>query len=135
MFTLLHLITTIIAFRFRVFSITLFEKILLVLVGLSILLWVITDNAWTALLINILVDTLGFTVILYKLYLHPKTEDVSAWFISFIAYGINLISITAWTPQEYLFTISNMFWIGLLLLLSLRKPQNKKIVIRQNLVL
>lgn len=120
MFTLLHLITTIIAFRFRVFSLTRFEIMLLSLVAISIILWLLTDNAWTALLINILVDTLGFISVIYKLYLHPQTEDAFAWGTSFIAYGINLTIITNWVPQEYLFTISNMFWIGLISLLTLR---------------
>ena len=120
-FTVLHLITTTLAFQFRKFALTLFEKILLLLVALSLILWVTTENAWTALLINIFVDTLGFISILYKLYLHPKTEDTFAWTLSFIAYGVNLFAITKWTPQEYLFTISNIFWIGLISLLSLRK--------------
>lgn len=121
MFTLLHLITTVLAFQFRAFTITIFEKILLILVCFSIILWVITSNAWTALLINIFVDTLGFIAILYKLYLHPKTEETGAWTISFIAYIVNLYTINNWVPQEYLFTISNIFWIGLVCLLSLRK--------------
>lgn len=123
-FTLLHFITTILAFRFRVFSLTLFEKLLIVLVILSVILWVITDNPWTALLINILVDTLGFISVAYKLYLHPKTEDSSAWNISLIAYGVNLFTITKWVPQEYLFTISNIFWIGLISILSFRKTKS-----------
>jgi hypothetical protein len=121
MFTLLHFTTTIIAFRFRAFSLTTFEKIVLVLVGISVFLWIITENAWTALLINVLVDTFGFISILYKLYRHPNTEDTVAWTTSLVAYAINLFTITTWTPQEYLFTISNIFWISLITLLSLRK--------------
>ena len=120
-FTLLHFITTILAFRFRVFILTTFEKTLILLVIFSVIAWIFTKNAWTALLINIIVDTLGFISVAYKLYLHPKTEDTLAWSISFIAYGINLLTITRWVPQEYLFTITNMFWIGLISLLSLRK--------------
>lgn len=127
-FTLLHLITTILAFQFRIFTLTFFEKILLSLVCLSIILWGSTDNAWTALLINIFVDSLGFVSILYKLYLHPETEDTSAWIISFIAYAINMYTIDSWVPQEYLFTASNIFWIGLISLLSLRKiPLSRKV--------
>ena len=112
--------------NFRVFTLTTFEKILVLLVGLSVILWIATENAWTALLINILVDTLGFISIIYKLYLYPKTEDTAAWTISFIAYGVNLFTITKWIPQEYLFTISNMFWIGLISLLSLRKKSSAR---------
>lgn len=97
-FTLLHFITTILAFRFRVFALTLFEKLLIVLVILSVILWTITDNPWTALLINILVDTLGFISVAHKLYLHPKTEDTVAWSVSFFAYVINIFVITNWTP-------------------------------------
>lgn len=37
-FVLLHLITTILAFRFRTFALTVFEKTLLLLVGLSVIL-------------------------------------------------------------------------------------------------
>ena len=125
MFTLLHLITTILAFRFRAFSLTVFEKVILLLVSISVILWIITSSAWTALLINILVDTLGFISVLYKLYLYPKTEDTFAWGVSFMAYGVNLSIVTNWVPQEYLFTISNMFWIGLVALLSLRNNTYK----------
>ena len=121
MFTLLHFITAIIAFRFKIFSLTTFEKVLLLLVGLSVLLWIFTDNAWTALLINILVDILGYIAIINKLYLYPNTEDTFAWTISLLAYIVNLFTVTTWIPQEYLFTISNIFWISIIVVLSLRK--------------
>jgi len=122
-FTFLHLITTILAFRYRTFTLTKFEITLLCFVGISVILWIITENAWTALLINILIDSLGFLALAQKLYQHPGTEDRIAWAVSLIAYIINISTLEHWVPEEYLFTISNIFWISLITILTLRKQK------------
>ena len=47
---------------------------------------------------------------------------------SFFAYIVNIFVITNWTPQEYLFSFSNIFWIGLISLLSFRKNKQTLVV-------
>lgn len=117
MFTLMHLITTIVAFKYRSFTITTFEKTLLLLVLLSIVLWITTNNPFTALIINVVVDMLGYLLIIYKSHLYHLSEDVVAWSISVISYLINISLIDFWNINEYLFSVSNVFFITAILLL------------------
>lgn len=132
LFTFISALITFLSLKYGKYKISNFEKLLLSLSLISIVLWLSTSNPWYALLINIFVDTLGFISIVYKLYKHPQTEDSFAWSISFLVYGLNLIIITKWVPQEYLFSLSNAFWCFVILILSFRKKKLKKIKILES---
>ena len=120
-FTILHGITALLALKYGYVSFSKFNLFCLALSLCGLLLWWFTSNPWYALLIQISVDTIGFIVLSRKLYICPETEDSSVFFLSTLAYGLNLVIITAWVPQEYLFSMTNMFWCSVIFLLSLRK--------------
>jgi len=132
LFTFIAALITFLSLKYGKYKISNFEKILLSLSIISVILWLTTNNPWYALLINTFVDTLGFISIIYKLYLHPETEDSFAWTISFLVYGLNLIIITNWALQEYLFSLTNAFWCFVILILSFRKKNNKIIKKQKN---
>ncbi len=120
-FALLHLCVALLSFKFGFVRFTNADWLFLMLVGIGIGLWFITSNPWYTLLINIFIDACGFMTIASKVYSHPGTEDIAAWLLSIGAYSLNLMAITTWVPEEYLFSLSNVFFCSLILMLSLRK--------------
>ncbi len=120
-FTVMHFITALLALKYGYVSFSRFNVFCLVFSILGLIIWWFTDNAWYALLIEITVDMIGYVVLSRKLYICPGTEDSSVFGLSIIAYSLNLMLIGTWVPQEYLFSLSNMLWCGVILVLSLRK--------------
>lgn len=119
----LHSITAILCFWYGYVRFTKFESLLVTLSVIGVILWFHTENPWYALLLNVGVDALGMAAISMKLFLHPQTEDATVWAISVVMYLVNIASISHFTPQEYLFPLSNVFWCSVILLLSLRKKE------------
>ncbi len=124
-FTVLHFITALLALKYGYVSFSKFNILCLILSILGLLLWWFTDNAWYALLIEIFVDMIGYVVLSRKLYICPDTEDSYTWGMSVLAYALNLFLITSWVPEEYLFSMVNVFWCGIIFFLALRKIPKK----------
>ena len=82
----LHTIEAILSLRYGVFQMTSFEKVLIGCSLIGIVLWIFTDSPLYALLINILIDSIGMTAIAYKLFRFPETEDTYAWWVSVLMY-------------------------------------------------
>lgn len=106
------------------------DKTCLVAAVISIIPWLLSDNATMTLLINVLIDGAGAIPTLIKSYLKPETEDLTAWVIFFIANTIELFAIKTWnlsaTYPLYLF-----FLVGIIVILITRK-QIKNFFNRQN---
>ena len=124
-FTILHFITMLLSLKYGYVEFSRLNIFCLLMSFLGVMLWVLTDNPWYALLLNILVDMLGYLVITRKLTLCPGTEDSFAWGMGIVAYSLNLVLISTWIPEEYLFSLSNVFWCSIVLLLSFRKKPKK----------
>ncbi len=121
-FACLNFFILILSFKYGIVQVSNFEKILFWLFIISMILWGMTNNPWYVLLINTCIDFIAYVGIAYKLYKNPGTEDHLAWFISVMAYSLNLVIIVHWIPQEYLFSVSNVCMGVLLFVLSFRKP-------------
>lgn len=119
-FTFLHFLVALLSLKYGIVRFTSTDKICLLLSVFALFLWWQTTNPWYALILNILIDMFGFFTIAKKLYRFPGTEDRYAWTISTVGYSLNLIIISQWIPQEYLFTLSNVLWCGAISLLSFR---------------
>jgi hypothetical protein len=117
----LHTIETILAIRYGIFQITRFEKILILSSIIGIILWIFTDSPLYALLINIVIDSIGMTAIAYKLFRFPETEDSYAWWVSVLMYGIDIFAIEKWSIADSLFILINVFTCGIIFLLTFRK--------------
>ncbi len=126
-FTGLHFIVALLSLKYGFVRFSRVDIFFLLLSAASILLWFQTENAWYTLILNVLIDMFGYATIATKLYRNPGTEDTSAWAISIAAYTLNLIVIARWIPQEYLFSLSNVIWCGIIFFLSLRTvPTNRR---------
>ncbi len=123
-FTVLHFITALLALKYGYVSFSKFNVLCLILSIFGLVVWFLTDNAWYALLIEIFVDIIGYLVLSRKLYICPDTEDSYAWGLSVLAYGLNLMLISTWIPEEYLFSLVNVFMCTIIFVLSLRKQKS-----------
>ena len=126
-FVSLHLITLLLSIKYGFIHFSRFNVVCLALSFLGLFLWWQSQNAWYALIFNILVDVLGYVVIIRKLKLYPDTEDARAWSISLMAYVVSLFALTVWIPEEYLFSMSNVFWCGVIVFLSIRPRKRENI--------
>lgn len=120
-FAFLNIIIAALALRFGVVSFGRTDIVFLLFSGLGILLWVGTSDPWYTLLISTAVDAFGYFIMFRKLIIYPGTEDVLAWILSAFAYALNIVLIVNWVPQEYLFSLFNVIWCGVTVVLSFRK--------------
>jgi hypothetical protein len=120
-FTVLHGAVALLSLKYGFVKFTRVEATLLVLALLGVVLWWFASNPWYTLLINVGIDLFGYLSIASKVYRHPGTEDTTAWLLSVIAYGLNLVAIQVWIPEEFLFSLSNVIMCSLILVLSLRR--------------
>ncbi|MBC7498545.1 hypothetical protein H7170_02775 [Candidatus Gracilibacteria bacterium] len=118
---ILHSIEAILSLRYGVFQMTRFEKILIGSSIVGIILWVFTASPLYALLINILIDSIGMTAIAYKLFRFPETEDTYAWGVSVLMYCIDIFAIEKWSISDSLFIVINVCTCGIVFLLTFRK--------------
>ncbi len=63
---------------------------------ISIIPWILSDNATLTLLINTIIDGAGALPTLVKTYYESETEDLTAWSIFFAANVIQLFAIETW---------------------------------------
>ncbi len=72
---------------------------------IGIILWIITKNPTTTLYISIFLEVLGFIPTFKKSYLYPKTENTLSWSIAAIASTLNLLAVTSFRPEIFLYPI------------------------------
>lgn len=111
----------VISFKTGYFAFSKFDYGCLLLSGLSIVLWVYTNNPLYALVLNVIVDGLGTIAIAKKLYKHPGTEDTKAWTISLAVATLNVFAVAALDISNALYPIYLVVANVLIVSLSLRK--------------
>lgn len=93
-------IVTLISFKYGTRGWSLFDKLCMVGVVVSIAIWYLLDNALIALLLNVFIDFLGYLPTLKKLYFEKREqEDITAWGFHFFGTLFNIMALSAWTVE------------------------------------
>lgn len=104
------LITAVLSIRYGYSEWTKLDSICVILAILSLIPWALTHDPITTLLINVFIDCTGAIPTIVKTYKEPDTEDLTAWFIFFLANTLQLFAIKAWGLDElypiYLFVLA-----------------------------
>jgi hypothetical protein len=116
----LHIIEAWLALYYGVFRITRFERSLIALAFVSLVIWYVTDNPLYTILINTAIDTMGMISIAYKLFRFPETEDTIAWVVSALMYGIDMLAVTQWNTENALFITINFIECSIIAALTFR---------------
>jgi uncharacterized protein with PQ loop repeat len=119
------LITAILSIRYGDANWSRFDIICLSVAIISVIPWVLSKNATFTLLINVLIDMAGALPTLVKTYHEPETEDLTAWFIFFIANTIQLFAISYWNIAA-IYPIYLFFLAGFIVFLVLKGKIGKK---------
>lgn len=91
------LIISILSFKYGEGGWTKLDRICLLGVAVSLLLWWIFSSPLIALVVNILVDFFALIPTITKSALRPRGEDRVAWLIEVLANVINLFALEQWT--------------------------------------
>ncbi len=126
LYAVMNLVHSILALKYGdgQFKLSKFDKILLSVSVLGVILWIITSNPWYCFILNVGIDLLGYLILLNKLYKHPNSEDAVAWLIAGITYALNLILIKNWVVQEYLYSLINFVLCLLIVILNTKFKKN-----------
>lgn len=94
------------------------DTLCIIAAGLSLIPWMLSHNATSTLLINLLIDSVGAVPTIVKTYRDPKTEDCTAWVLFLIANTLNLFALSTWTIVDiypiYLFLLASIM-VGLIM--------------------
>lgn len=71
--------------------------------GVSLILWYLTKEAAVALLLVILIDSIGVVLTIIKTYEKPQTETVSAWVLTFLGGFFGYLAVGSFNPVLLLF--------------------------------
>lgn len=91
------LIVALLSLRYGYAQWTRLDTICIVAAVISIIPWVLSDNATFTLIINVLIDSTGAIPTLVKTFKEPETEDLTAWTIFFVANTLQLFAISVWS--------------------------------------
>jgi hypothetical protein len=117
-----------------------FDRLCILGVGISLLLWWQFSSPAIALLFNILIDFLGALPTIKKSYYEPETENILTWSLYLVASTLNLVAIENWSFELsvfplYIFCV-NVIIVALLLRPKMRnrptldKGQKRRIIIK-----
>lgn len=91
----------------------------LLIAGLGIVLWAITDNPLTALLIVIFVDILAFYLTISKTWNNPETETLVSWVLATLSGLAGLLAVGAFDLTELVYplyiTLGNGFLVWVII--------------------
>lgn len=90
------LLVAILSFRYGYSTWTKIDKVCLIVAILSLIPWLLSQDATWTLIINVLIDMSGALPTIVKAYREPETEDMTAWWIFFIANTLQVIAISYW---------------------------------------
>jgi hypothetical protein len=76
---------------------TWFDRLCLLGAGASVPLWWLSGSPLVALVINLVIDTLGTLPTIRKSYYNPQREDRTAWALGLAGATVNLFAIEAWS--------------------------------------
>lgn len=92
-----------IAFRQGHVRYVLFDWLALIGAFIGIVLWAITHNALTAVILISLSDGIGFLPSIRKAYYFPNEESVSPWTIGILYYIVSLFALESFTVTTWLY--------------------------------
>lgn len=124
------LIVAILSLRFGYAEWTRLDTFCIVAAIISVIPWILSDNATITLIINLLIDMTGAIPTLVKTYREPETEDLTAWLIFFAANTLQLFAISMWNLAA-LYPIYLFFLAGAMVLFIfkgklIKKPSSEK---------
>lgn len=90
-------IVLILTIRYGVSSWTRLDYISLLIAGFSLIIWFITKNPLTALLMNLVMDSAAYLPTIRKSYIDPSSESRIAWFFIFLGTLFNLFAINSFS--------------------------------------
>lgn len=112
------LFVAILSLRYGYATWTKLDTICIVAALISIVPWILSDNATLTLLINVALDATGAIPTLVKTFKEPETEDLSGWAIFFTANTLQLFAISQWhlaaSYPIYLFLLAGAMVIFIL---------------------
>ncbi|EKD71766.1 MAG: hypothetical protein ACD_46C00103G0007 [uncultured bacterium] len=105
-------ITAVLSIRYGYSEWTRLDTFCIIAALISIIPWVLSQDAILTLIINVIIDAAGAIPTLVKSYYEPETEDFTAWLIFFIANTLQLFAITIWNLSAiypiYLFFLAGI---------------------------
>ena len=124
------LVTAILSIRYGYTTWTKLDTICITMAIISVIPWLLSKNAMFTLLINVAIDSTGALPTLVKTYREPETEDLTAWFIFFIANTLQLFAIQDWNAAAsypiYLFLLAAMMVTFIIKGKLIKKPSLTK---------
>jgi hypothetical protein len=63
---------------------------------LSLIPWIVSDNATMTLFINLFIDSFGAVPTIVKTFRDPDSEDFFSWFIFFVANTMEVFAVSHW---------------------------------------
>lgn len=121
------LIVAILSLRYGYAEWTRLDTACIIAAAISIVPWVLSDNATITLIINLVIDSTGAIPTLVKTYREPETEDLTAWGVFFAANTIQLFAISMWNLAA-LYPIYLFFLAGTMVLFICKGKLSKKTI-------
>lgn len=111
-------------------NITSSDKISLFGAGLAIVLWYLTNNPISSIVLIMVIDTLGFLPTIRKSYHKPREETMLAYFLAGLKFAIALVALENYSVITYLYPAFLVFqnW-AFTVMLIIRRYQHKKVTI------
>ena len=109
-------------------NITKFDWGCLVAALLGIVLWLITNNPLTAVIIVTITDAIGFAPTFRKAYHKPYEETISTYFLSSLKFAIALFALESYSLTTWLYPASLVLANGVFaVMVLLRRKKYSKI--------
>ncbi|MFA4999960.1 MAG: hypothetical protein WC545_01200 [Patescibacteria group bacterium] len=100
-------------------NITLIDKLSFGGAILALVLWLLTSNPLSAVILAIVIDTLAYVPTFRKAYYKPHEETLPTFIITTIGIILSLFALEAYNPTTWLYpaalVVSNSAFIGLLI--------------------
>lgn len=111
-------IILILAIRYGVSSWSRLDFVAIFIAVCSLIIWFITKNPLTALLMNLVMDASGYLPTIRKSYIDPSSESLIAWSFIFLGTCFNLLAINVFSFGIIIYPIV-MFSMNLIIVITL----------------
>jgi hypothetical protein len=116
------------SFFFGERKITTSDWVCLILAFFALALWKVTNDAFLAIIIIILVDTLGFIPTFRKTFLKPYEETLSTYLLVTCKHLLVLLALQMYTPTTVLY--SSVLLLTNLLFVVMLITRRKKVIVQ-----
>lgn len=99
--------------------------------GISLVIWFITKNPLTALLMNLLMDSVGYLPTLKKIFYDPLSENRTAWTFTTLGSFINFFALTSLSFGIIVYPII-IFTMNAIVLIIFYRKQITSIFLRKS---